>query len=88
MSTSLSRWSAHALASAGVLTVLINAGLTPFMPYGAPFARTASSAIHRLREARTVRHETLFMIFTGPLMVLAVLGAIVWFRRRRRAAAP
>jgi hydroxylamine dehydrogenase len=41
----------------------------------------------RLREARTVRRETLFMIFTGPLMVLAVLGAVAWFRRRRSAGA-
>jgi hydroxylamine dehydrogenase len=38
---------------------------------------------HRLREARTVRRETLFMILTGPLMVLAVLGAVAWARRRR-----
>ena len=40
----------------------------------------------RLREARTVRRETLFMIFTGPLMVLAVLGLVAWVRRRRRSA--
>jgi hydroxylamine dehydrogenase len=41
----------------------------------------------RLREARTVRRETLFMIFTGPLMVLAVLGAVSWLRRGRRRTA-
>ncbi len=41
----------------------------------------------RLRSAEAVRERTLFMIFTGPLMVLAVLAAIyagsrVWRRRR------
>jgi hydroxylamine dehydrogenase len=43
----------------------------------------------RLREARTVRRRTLFMIWTGPLMVLAVLGAVYgawrgWRARRAR----
>lgn len=38
----------------------------------------------RLREARSVRRQTLFMILTGPLMVLAVMGAIAWARRRQR----
>jgi hypothetical protein len=46
----------------------------------------------RLREAAAVRARTLFMIFTGPLMVLAVLGAVyvAWrlWRRRRRPASP
>jgi hydroxylamine dehydrogenase len=46
----------------------------------------------RLREAAAVRARTLFMIFTGPLMVLAVLGAIyvAWrlWQRRRRPASP
>jgi hydroxylamine dehydrogenase len=39
----------------------------------------------RLREDRAVQRRTSFMIFTGPLMVLAVLGAVylVWRRRRR-----
>jgi hypothetical protein len=41
----------------------------------------------RLREAAAVRIRTLFMIFTGPLMVLAVLGVLyvtrrLWQRRR------
>jgi hypothetical protein len=40
----------------------------------------------RLREARAVRSETLFMILTGPLMVLAVLGAVHWVRSRKHAA--
>ncbi len=40
----------------------------------------------RLREARTVRRQTLFMILTGPLMVLAIMGAIAWVRRRRQRA--
>ncbi len=35
----------------------------------------------RLRSAETVRLRTLFMIFTGPLMVVAVLAA-VWFGYR------
>ncbi len=41
----------------------------------------------RLRSEETTRKRTLFMIFTGPLMVLAVLGAVylVWRARRRRA---
>jgi hydroxylamine dehydrogenase len=39
----------------------------------------------RLREAAAVRRQTLFMILTGPLMVLAVLGAVYWVLRRRRA---
>jgi hypothetical protein len=43
----------------------------------------------RLRSAETVRKQTLFMIFTGPLMVLVVLGAVygVWrlWRRPRSA---
>jgi hydroxylamine dehydrogenase len=40
-----------------------------------------------LREARAVRRRTLFMISTGPLMVLAVLGALygIWRVRRHRA---
>lgn len=40
----------------------------------------------RLHDARTVRRETLFMILTGPLMVLAVLGVVHWARRRKRSA--
>jgi hydroxylamine dehydrogenase len=44
----------------------------------------------RLRSAETVRKRTLFMIITGPLMVLAVVGAVtggwrLWHRRRRAA---
>lgn len=44
---------------------------------------------HRLREARSVRNRTLFMIATGPLMVLAVIGGVwmlVRWRRKRRGA--
>jgi hypothetical protein len=41
----------------------------------------------QLRGARSLQRRTLFMILTGPLMVLAVLG-VVWagwrVRRRRR----
>ena len=42
----------------------------------------------RLRSENATRKRTWFMIFTGPLMVLAVLGAVylVWRARRRRAA--
>ena len=41
----------------------------------------------RLRSEETTRKRTVFMILTGPLMVLAVLGAVylVWRARRRRA---
>jgi hydroxylamine dehydrogenase len=41
---------------------------------------------HRLRDARTERRGTLFMILTGPLMVLGVLGGVygVWRWRRRQ----
>ncbi|HEY7539419.1 MAG TPA: multiheme c-type cytochrome [Methylomirabilota bacterium] len=41
----------------------------------------------RLRSAETVRKRTLFMILTGPLMVLVVIGAVAggrWLWRRRR----
>lgn len=41
----------------------------------------------RLRAERGVRQRTNFMILTGPLMVLAVLGAVYWVWRRRRRAA-
>jgi hydroxylamine dehydrogenase len=41
----------------------------------------------RLREARATRRTTRFMILTGPLMVLAVLGAVALVLRRRAAAA-
>jgi len=42
----------------------------------------------RLRSEETVRKRTLFMIFTGPVMVLAVIAAVMggrslWRRRRR-----
>jgi hydroxylamine dehydrogenase len=37
----------------------------------------------RLREARATRRTTRFMILTGPLMVLAVLGAVALVLRRR-----
>ena len=42
----------------------------------------------RLRSAEATRKRTLFMIFSGPLMVLAVLGGVFLTRRawRRRAA--
>jgi hydroxylamine dehydrogenase len=38
---------------------------------------------HRLRDARTVRRQTLFMLLTGPIMALAVVGALAAWRRRR-----
>jgi hydroxylamine dehydrogenase len=44
----------------------------------------------RLRDAEAVRKRTLFMIATGPVMVLAVLAAVVggwWLWRRRRIQA-
>jgi len=41
----------------------------------------------RLRAARTVRRWTLFMILTGPLMVLATLGVVYEVRRRRKLPA-
>jgi hypothetical protein len=37
----------------------------------------------RLREERAVRRRTLFMLITGPFMVLAVVGAVAALRRRR-----
>ena len=41
----------------------------------------------RLRSERSTRNRTLFMIFTGPLMVLIVLAAVygAWRARQRRA---
>jgi hydroxylamine dehydrogenase len=44
-----------------------------------------------IRAADAVQRRTLFMILTGPLMVLAVLAALyaIWrWRQRRRASAP
>ncbi len=43
----------------------------------------------RLRSEAATRKRVLFMIFTGPLMVLAVLGAVylAWRARRRRSGA-
>jgi hydroxylamine dehydrogenase len=51
---------------------------------------TIRDEAERLRGAETVRKRTLFMIVTGPLMVLVVLGVVaggwrVWRRRRPRA---
>jgi hypothetical protein len=42
----------------------------------------------RLRDAETVRRRTLFMLITGPIMVLAVLAGVyagrrAWSRSRR-----
>ena len=41
MQPPLVRWSGRALAAGGALTFLINAGLTPFLRRGAPFAEVA-----------------------------------------------
>ncbi|HKQ33319.1 MAG TPA: hypothetical protein VJV40_08940, partial [Thermodesulfobacteriota bacterium] len=40
-----------------------------------------------LRDAKATSDRTLFMLITGPLMVLAVLAAVylVWRTRRRRS---
>jgi hypothetical protein len=51
---------------------------------------TIRDEAERLRGAETVRKRTLFMIVTGPLMVLVVLGVVaggwrVWRRRQPRA---
>jgi hypothetical protein len=48
---------------------------------------TIRDEAERLRSAAAVRKRTLFMIVTGPLMVLAVVGTIaggwrLWQRRR------
>ncbi|MBI4638040.1 MAG: c-type cytochrome [Candidatus Rokubacteria bacterium] len=48
---------------------------------------TIRDEAERLRSAETVRQRTLFMIVTGPIMVLAVLAAVwiaarLWRRRR------
>jgi hypothetical protein len=48
---------------------------------------TIRDEAERLRGDETVRRRTLFMIVTGPLMVLVVLGAVAggrWMWRRRR----
>jgi len=49
---------------------------------------TIRDAAERLRDDQTVRRRTLFMIVTGPLMVLAVLAAVGggWWIWRRRAS--
>ncbi len=40
----------------------------------------------RMRGAKATRNITLFMIFSGPIMVLAVIGAVYggWRKWRRR----
>jgi hydroxylamine dehydrogenase len=53
---------------------------------------TIRDEAQRLRSEQTVRRRTLFMIVTGPLMVLAVLAAVgagrwAWRRRRARRSA-
>ena len=45
------RWTGVALASGGVLTFLINAGLTPFVPRGVPFAEVAASSVFLWRQS-------------------------------------
>jgi hypothetical protein len=45
------RWSGLSLAAGGVLTILINACLTPLMPMHRPFAETASSAMFLYRQS-------------------------------------
>jgi hydroxylamine dehydrogenase len=50
---------------------------------------TIRDEAERLRSEEATRRRTLFMIFTGPLMVLVVLGVVwggvrFWGRRRRR----
>jgi hypothetical protein len=45
------RWTARALAAGGVLTALINLGLTPLLPAHAPYARTAASSLFLWRQA-------------------------------------
>jgi hypothetical protein len=47
---------------------------------------TIRNEAERLRTDESVRQRTLFMILTGPLMVLVVLGVVLlvrrWLRRR------
>lgn len=51
---------------------------------------TIRDEAERLRSAESVRKQTLFMIFTGPLMVVAVLAAlyVAWRGWRRLRARP
>jgi hypothetical protein len=37
------RWTGAALIGGGLLTIIVNAGITPFLPQGVPFAETAAS---------------------------------------------
>jgi hypothetical protein len=46
-----SHWAGAALMSAGVLTLLINAGLTPFLPRHVPFTETAVSSVFLWRQS-------------------------------------
>jgi hypothetical protein len=45
------RWTGAALALAGLLTFLINVGLTPLLPPGAPYAETAASTVFLWRQS-------------------------------------
>jgi len=45
------RWTGAALACGGLLTIVINAALTPLLPHGVAFAVTAASTVYVWRQA-------------------------------------
>jgi hypothetical protein len=59
-------WSGIAVATAGVFTVAINAGLTPLIDANAPYAETAASAVFLWRQALSA--------FVAVLLLLGSVG--------------
>jgi hypothetical protein len=55
------RWSGLSLAAGGVLTILINACITPLMPMHRPFAETAASAMFLYRQSASAVAVALFL---------------------------
>jgi len=56
------RWSGVALAAGGVLTLLINACLTPLLPAHAPLAKTAASSVFLWRQGLSAL-AAVFLLF-------------------------
>ncbi len=73
-STAFFRWTGFALALAGVLTILINACLTPFLPQHVPTAAAATSTIFLWRQSASA--------LTSALLLFGSIG--VYLRQAER----
>ena len=56
------RWSGVAIGAAGILTFGINAGLTPLLDSGAPFATTAASTLFLWRQSASALAALLLVV--------------------------